>query len=247
MNITKNILALMGATLVAAGALAAEPSITLKRVQQRYPWNGKVDIDYQVENVENPNDYFVRFTVTTKEGKTYAMHEFADAATLINASNGAYRVTWIASADETKEVIFTDNVKFFAKGADVKAELVFSGSDKSQVPYPYYTVIDISGGSTATSYPVAYECFANTAAAVAKYNTDEYKTDKIVLRRIHPCTFMMGSPEDEVGRFSNEVQREVTLSEAYYIGLFTITKKQWVNVMGGDLDEAQSKLPRGGK
>jgi len=29
--------------------------------------------------------------------------------------------------------------------------------------------------------------------------TDEYKTDKLVLRRIEPGTFTMGSPEKELG------------------------------------------------
>ena len=233
MNITKTMLALVGAAVLATGAFAeGGPSITLNRVQQRYPWNGMVDIDYTVENVDYPTNYFVQFSVTA-QGTNYVMHEMLDASTLINASNGAYRVTWVVSAEG---VVFNDGVKILAKDANVKAQLVYSGGDKSQVPYPFYTVIDISEGPTAEHYPVTYEAFANTAAATNKYNTQEYKTDKIVLRKIPAGTFIMGSPEDEEGRnvdtaHNQETQHPVTLTEPYYIGMFPITQKQWENVM----------------
>ena len=200
MKVLTGVKALLAAAVAAAGLAAfAEvgPSVTLNRVQQRYPWNGMVDIDYTVANVPEPANYFVRFTATTKTGAKYVAHEMLDASTLINASNGTYRVTWVASAEGT---VFQDCAEFFAKDAKYKAEIVYSGSDKSQIPYPFYVVIDVSGGKDATSYPVAYEYFANTHLATNKYNTAEYKTNKIVLRKIHARTFTMGAPEDEEGR-----------------------------------------------
>jgi len=70
-----------------------------------------------------------------------------------------------------------------------------------------YLVIDLSGGSTATTYPVSY-----LSAAPTNGWTDEFKTTKLVLRRIPAGTFMMGSPTNELGRYSGETQHQVTLS-----------------------------------
>ncbi len=42
----------------------------------------------------------------------------------------------------------------------------------------------------------------------------------------------MGSAELENGHQSNEVQHQVTLTKAFYIGVFEVTQKQWELVMG---------------
>ena len=90
-----------------------------------------------------------------------------------------------------------------------------------------YMVIDLSGGPTATKYPVSY-----TNAAPAGGWTDEYKTTKLVMRRIPAGTFMMGSPESELGRSRSEARRQVTLTKDFYIGVFPVTQKQWERVTG---------------
>ena len=90
-----------------------------------------------------------------------------------------------------------------------------------------YLVIDLSGGKDATSYPVSY-----LTDVPAGGWTDAYKTTKLVLRRIDPGTFTMGSPEGEVGRRTNETPHRVTLTHSYYIGVFELTQRQWELVMG---------------
>ena len=90
-----------------------------------------------------------------------------------------------------------------------------------------YMVVDLSGGMAAKEYPVSY------LAEVPKDGwSDEYKTVKLVMRRIEPGTFMMGSPTNEVGRNNAETQHEVTLTKSFYIGVFEVTQKQWERVMG---------------
>ena len=91
-----------------------------------------------------------------------------------------------------------------------------------------YMVIDLSRGTKASKgYPETY------LADVPKGGwKDEYKTEKLVLRRIEPGTFTMGSPEDELGRKGDETQHEVTLPQPFYIGVFEVTQKQWERVMG---------------
>lgn len=91
-----------------------------------------------------------------------------------------------------------------------------------------YMVVDLSDGPSAVKYPVSY------LSDVPKGGwTDEYKTEKLVLRRIEPGTFVMGSPEDELGRKGDETQHEITLTKIFYIGVFEVTQKQWERVMGG--------------
>jgi len=49
---------------------------------------------------------------------------------------------------------------------------------------------------------------------------------------IPPGTFMMGSPKEEKKRQDNETQHKVTLTEGFYIGVFTVTQEQWHEVTG---------------
>ena len=89
-----------------------------------------------------------------------------------------------------------------------------------------YAVVDLSGGADATNYPVRY---TNTAPNL---DDDTCRTTELWLRRIPAGTFIMGSPEDEVGRQNDETQHQVTLTQDYYIGVFECTQKQWELVMG---------------
>jgi hypothetical protein len=71
-----------------------------------------------------------------------------------------------------------------------------------------YLVVDLSGGTNATSYPVSY-----LDAVPSGGWTDTYKTDKLVLRKIPAGTFTMGSSAGELGRepraVGSENQQEV--------------------------------------
>jgi formylglycine-generating enzyme required for sulfatase activity len=90
-----------------------------------------------------------------------------------------------------------------------------------------YLVIDLSGGTGAASYPVSY-----LSGVPAGGWTDEYKTTKLVLRKILAKTFTMGSATTELGRKYNEKQHAVTLTKAFHIGVFEVTQRQWELVMG---------------
>ena len=90
-----------------------------------------------------------------------------------------------------------------------------------------YMIIDLSCGTDAASYPVTY-----LPAVPHGGWTDEYKTAKLVMRKIPKATFMMGSQEGELVRQDRETQHQVTLTKAYYIGVFEVTQRQWELVMG---------------
>ena len=63
---------------------------------------------------------------------------------------------------------------------------------------------------------------------------------------IEPGTFMMGSPEYERGRFDDETQHQVTLTEGYYIQTTPVTQDQWEAVIGDNpsyFDECGGDCP----
>jgi formylglycine-generating enzyme required for sulfatase activity len=92
-----------------------------------------------------------------------------------------------------------------------------------------YLVVDLSAGSYADSYQVSY-----LSTPPEDGWTDEYKYTKMVLRKIPAGTFMMGSPEEELGRYGHrETQHQVTLTRDFYVGIFEVTQSQWRSVKGG--------------
>jgi len=61
-------------------------------------------------------------------------------------------------------------------------------------------------------------------------------SDKVNLDLIwvEPGTFTMGSPEDELGRWGDEEQHEVTLTEGYWLGKYEVTQAQYEAIMGNN-------------
>ena len=67
---------------------------------------------------------------------------------------------------------------------------------------------------------------------------------KIVMCWIPPGEFLMGSPEDEVGRYDNETQHRVTITRGFWLGKYPVTQAQWEVVMKYNPSEFEgSNLP----
>ena len=222
-------------TVVSAVTLAAMPltgrsvTVDVTNFQQRYPWNGLVDIDYKItrtgdESALDPTKYSVEISVVNCDSTpavTNVAHVFRQG--VLPVTEGAHRVTWDANAE---------GITYSAKKVKVFASIVHYAEK--------YMVIDVSGGSDATTYPVTYM----NGAPEGGFNTDEYKGDKIVLRLIPPGSFVMGSPANEPGHIGKEsdgkafdytlreIQHAVAITKPFYIGVFEITQKQYKNVMG---------------
>lgn len=49
---------------------------------------------------------------------------------------------------------------------------------------------------------------------------------------ISPGSFVMGSPEEEKGRYKNETQHKVTITHGFYLTTTEVTQGQWEAVMG---------------
>ena len=195
-------------------------TLSIDKVQQRYPWNGLVDIDYTIDCEDGVTlglDYNLEVSFVDEMAAPSVTNR---AITFLQAplplDSGKHRITWDANADgvtnKTDAAVFQVRIVHYASA---------------------YMVIDVSGGSSTNVYPVS---FLNGEPPNG-FNDDEYKGDKIVLRRVHPGSFVAGSPTDEAGRMSfaaREQQHRVALSRPFYIGIFEVTQKQYQNVMGSN-------------
>lgn len=186
--ILTGVLSLMGNAAVTVSSVKA---------QQRYPWNGLVDITYtisgDVTTMANPS-----ITIMAKDNKsgcTYLASTFEKKPSL---AAGTHIATWNPDADGLK--INSTDVTF-----------TVSLSDKASL----YCLIDISGGSSATKYPVTY---LNEVPSGGW--TESHKKDYMVLRYCPAGTYMM------------QGQRKVTLTKPFYMGIFEVTQGQYKNVMG---------------
>ena len=104
---------------------------------------------------------------------------------------------------------------------------VTANDGKINMPTALYVVVDLSGGPNATSYPVS------TLTAVPSGGwTYDHKTTKLVLRKINKGAFTMGSPSYELGRSSDEVLHQVTLTQDFYTGVFPVTQRQYELITG---------------
>lgn len=188
----------------------ATPTITSVTAQQRYPWNGKVDIAYTVTGdiagmaLTNGLVTTLKVTATDTVANTSYTATSAALSGATTLTEGNHAIVW--DLDQ--------------QGVNLKSSnVVFNVSCETNAAL--YCVIDLSGGTNTTSYPVTY--LAEEPAG--GFTNDTYRTTKLALRRCDAGTFIMG--EDQ----SDESHR-VTLTKPFYLGVFAVTQKQWMLVMG---------------
>ena len=197
--------------LTAAVLMAGEVSVSVEKVQQRWPWNGKVDIDYTVTYDDANADVYVGFIGKDGgENRSFPLKTLEGDGANGVVKAGKHRVTWDMSVDEPN----------LHTGDFTVTIQAFTGA------YPYM-VVDLSGGVDVARYPVRYSA---TPPDVTK---DECRTTELWLRLIFPGTSMMGSPAEELGHHSYDAPlHKVTLTKPFYIGVFEVTQKQYQLVMG---------------
>jgi formylglycine-generating enzyme required for sulfatase activity len=88
----------------------------------------------------------------------------------------------------------------------------------------------------------AAEALSSQQSLASSLGRDVEMTNGIGMkfRLIPPGRFLMGSPEDEERRSSDEHQHEVTLTRAFYMGVYPVTQGEWARVMGSNPSEFKS-------
>lgn len=198
-------------TLTPICPVTSNVEVTDIQCQQRYPWNGMVDIDYTLKSDDSNAEIWVYPIGYDKDSnKSMAPRALTGDGAGASVGPGAHRMTWSV----------TDDYPEFHSTAFTVRMIALTGAAP-------YMVVDLSGGVDALSYPVSY------LSSVPEGGwSDEYKTTKLVLRLIPPGSFMMGSPSDETGRSSYEDLHGVVLTKPFYLGVFEVTQKQYELVMG---------------
>ena len=194
------------ASFLLAHASSANPAITGVTAQQRYPWNGKVDIAYTVSGglaaTAKEQALITSLKVTATDLETGTSYTATSLSGDTGLSDGTHTFVWDMGAQGL---------------AFVSTNVIFSVS--CEMTPATYCVIDLSGGSSASSYPITYLASPPSGG----FNVDAYKTTKLVFKRMEAGSFKMG-----------DSKVSVTLTKPFFIGLFEVTQKQWQLVTGSN-------------
>jgi formylglycine-generating enzyme required for sulfatase activity len=197
------------AGLAAPGA-RAEVTVSNLTVAQT-PGTKQVVISYDVANTATSA---VSVSLTVKNGATLIPTPSLTGDVGASVQTGSRRtIVWNGGADADGQLLQNVEVAVNAVSAAALAST--------------YLVIDLSGGTAATSYPVSY-----LSAVPAGGWTAEHKTTKLVLRRIPAGTFTMGGRSTDYPGATDDGLHEVTLTKDFYLGVFEVTQRQWELVMG---------------
>ena len=164
----------------------------------RYPWNGKVDIDFTIDSAAEGSNFAVRVSAVDTIGQTNVTlntvryNDLVDLASIGKLPAGRHRVTWDADVDVPNAVL--PSIAF-----SVSTWVGDAASQDSEL----YMVVDLSGDTVTGKYRVSYLPSVPTGGW-----RDEYKTTKLVLRKIP--------------------------GENYYAGIFEVTWKQAALIVKSD-------------
>ncbi len=192
----------------ASTTVFATPAITGVTAQQRYPWNGKVDISYTVSGdiaeTAKQQGLLTTLKVTAADGETGLSYVASSVSGDTSLADGTHGIVWDMNAD----------------GLTFKSTNVVFNVSCETTPATY-CVVDLSAGGNASSYPVTYLAEPPSGG----FNVDVYKMTKLVLKRIEAGSYTMGSSAYSVN---------VTLTKPFFIGLFEVTQKQYQLVTGSN-------------
>ena len=211
-------LAAIAASATLPMAVNATPSVTIDSVTQRWPWNNKVDITYTVTDGQNTaaGSYCaIRFEWTLNGVAQTPIEGYSIGASAEGAAGGTqHTVTWTApSGINSADCSMT---------ATLCSTNVPSGND--------YMIVDLASGE------VYYEGLCSSQAlSNARYADEEYKTNKMVFRKV-PRTvksdFPGGYPTGHAtyNRGTKNTPAWWKTKYDYYIGIYAVTQGQWTKL-----------------
>ena len=220
------------AAFAVATAVHAVSAATVERVfaRQMWPWQTHFEVSYALRTSQSEA---VDVSLKVSSGDT----EFSIPASELlgetkGLTSGEYRLVWDSTASSAPTAQWL---------SENSGKLKFTVVTKDAELPSEYLVIDLSGGPDAESWPAE-----RIVGKPLKGWTDEYKTTKLVLRRIMAggkgntfssekgVTFKFGCAEaDEPYMCSYDFKAvDVTLTNDYWIGIFELTQKQFQLITG---------------
>ena len=181
--------------------------------RQRWPWNGKVDIDYTLtaQNASAGPVFSVQFFGKVGDGEAFNLSDLEGEGQYgIVFGSGAKRITW----DSTKQLGHT--VDSSAVKVAIYAEDA-TGDAK-------YIVFDLTSNTVG---------FTKTAPSAAEGAIT--KLSQVWFRRVEAGTFVMGSDSSEPYHDeATEKKHTVQITKPFYMGVFEMTQKQYSTIFGSN-------------
>ena len=183
--------------------------------RQRWPWNGKVDIDYTLTpepgNTSAGPVFSVQFFGKIGDGEAFTLTKVEGEGQYgIVFGSGSKRLTW----DSTAELGNTVN--------SGKAKIAIYAQDKTGESE--YIVFDLTLNRVG---------FTTTPPSTAEGAIT--KLTQIWFRRVEAGTFKMGSNSNDPYHeeyAASEVEHTVTITKPFYMGVFEFTQKQYETIAG---------------
>lgn len=207
----KKALYIFALTAALAGLALAENAVSDQTSVQRWPWDGKVDIDYTLTATSNKTTpvFSVKFFCKPESGEPFELTNLeGEGTTGIILGDGAKRTTWDAAAQLGTDVD-SKNYQIGVYAEDVTDEATYLTLNLSTYKMTYGT----AGPSTASG-------------ASSKYA-------ELWFRRVEAGSFVMGSASTEAGRNAGHLATDyeylhtVTISKTFYVGVFELTVGQY--------------------
>ena len=198
---------------------AAAPSLTSVTAAQDWPWSQKVHIDYTLE-ADAPCDLEVSATWRGCGAPLRLMRANGLSGLTFGVASGSGTLTWDPHAAGLTNAL--PGLKF-----TVTPVLVSSRT---------YLVLDLVSGE--------HEYLSDVPSGGW---TEEYKTTKLVFRRIPAGTFQMGVPQahkEFIGGKWDEREgvHSVTISHDYYLAIFLLTQAQYAAINNKAVSDETTKL-----
>jgi formylglycine-generating enzyme required for sulfatase activity len=213
--------------VVAVGAFAI-PKAVITSIKQNWPWDSKTIVNYTLTGVEG-----MKYDISLKIVKGFDVFVPKSGSLrgdVKSVKPGERSMEWNPEIDGISGVSRLPEECFSIEVLDAPVTAASSAKE--------YLVIDLGGGATAETWP---------AEAVDELDpTDEqYKTTKLVLKKIRAGSFMQTSPDDEPLRKNGyESYSEVVLTNDYWIGVYELTQKQYELITGVAGASGQGAYPR---
>lgn len=239
--------------------VAGAATVSGVKIQQLWPWSTDVKLTFSLSDVTGPTDVKIKCFDGNTEISTAKLHNSIKGDDLYGITSDGERTVMInpVKAFGVSSGSFADfNVELTAVDSpDNTDEVIYKIFDLNEKTCTNVTRADILNrryGDYETDFGCIGAGFSTTLPDVliwtAVTNGTEYKTDKLVMRKIPAVDveWTIGSPVGERGRDYNdeggrETQHKVKLTEDYFIGVFEMTQYQalkvWATINGTDTSE----------
>ena len=194
---------------VAVGSAMAEASVSLGTPQQRYPWNGKMDIPYTLTDTDAAKTYQLVTSLTVGGVSKAVTNELGQVA------DGGYTNT-VDCAELFGTAVSNQTAKVKLAVIFEKPEISIKPSERIAGPFLVIDLEPQNGNFLTKEYD-----YSPVGAWTEKGGwADEYKTRYLVLRKV------------EAGTYPAYDSMTTKTTSGYWIGVFEVTEGQYDRVMG---------------